>query len=257
MYSGGIGSWAAAQRIVDLYGASSVTLLFSDVKGDSTDPLVGEDPDLYRFLKDSSEQLGCELVRVADGRDMWTLFKDIGMLGNSRLAPCSKYLKQIPAKKWLAENTTADDTTVVIGIDWTETHRIPAVEAAYAPYKVLFPMCDEPRYSKEEMILWAFTKGLLAPTLYAAGFPHNNCGGACVRAGQGQFKKLLDKKPALFDRWEQEEKSFQEHTGTESTILLKRENNEDRRYPLSELRTDNTVDEYDIGGCGCFLDDQG
>lgn len=40
MFSGGIGSWATAQRVIDKYGPDAVTLLFADV--------LGEDQDCYR-----------------------------------------------------------------------------------------------------------------------------------------------------------------------------------------------------------------
>ncbi|WP_245716008.1 hypothetical protein [Micromonospora peucetia] len=47
-----------------------------------------EDPDLYRWLDDSSAQLGVLITRVADGRTPWQLFHDVRYLGNSRIAPC-------------------------------------------------------------------------------------------------------------------------------------------------------------------------
>lgn len=42
-YSGGVGSWAVAKRVIARHGAENTTLLF-------TDTLI-EDSDLYRFLK--------------------------------------------------------------------------------------------------------------------------------------------------------------------------------------------------------------
>ena len=90
MFSGGIGSWMTAKKVVDAVGSENVTLLFSDVKGNSDNPHIGEDEDTYRFLKDASEQLGAKLVTVVDGRDIWEIFRDKKFLGNSRLAPCSE-----------------------------------------------------------------------------------------------------------------------------------------------------------------------
>lgn len=44
--------------------------------------------------------------------------------------------------------------------------------------------------------------GIRKPRLYGMGFVHNNCGGMCVRAGQGQFAMPLDKRPALYMKHE-------------------------------------------------------
>ena len=101
MFSGGIGSWASARRLVDQHGADNVICLFADVKGDNdTDnPHIGEDEDTYRFIDDAIAQLGCQYVRVADGRNIWEVFRDKRYLGNSRQANCSHELKQKPARK--------------------------------------------------------------------------------------------------------------------------------------------------------------
>lgn len=66
MYSGGIGSWAAAKRVIEKRGTDNVILLFTDT--------MIEDEDLYRFLHETSNQFGCELVWLSDGRDPWQVF---------------------------------------------------------------------------------------------------------------------------------------------------------------------------------------
>lgn len=257
MFSGGIGSWAAARRLVDQHGPEDVTLLFSDVKGDSTDPHVGEDEDTYRFIDDAVADLGCEYVRVADGRDIWQVFKDERFLGNSRQANCSRDLKQKPARRWLREHGDPARDTIAIGIDWTETHRRPAVVKAYAPYAVEFPMCERPYLAKPDMIAWAESRGLKPPRLYSLGFSHNNCGGGCVRAGQGHFKHLLDVMPERYARWEAGEIEVRAHLDKDVSILKEQIAGVSHRLTLTELRTrrESDIDMFDIGGCGCFVDD--
>lgn len=255
MFSGGIGSWATAKRLVMQHGPAAVTLLFSDVKGDSTDPHVGEDEDTYRFIDDAVADLGCRYVRVADGRDIWQVFKDRRFLGNSRQANCSHTLKQLPARDWLRQHTSPDTHTIAIGIDWTETHRRPAIVKAYAPYDVVFPMCEKPYLSKQNMIDWAKECGLTPPRLYSMGFAHNNCGGGCVRAGQAQFRMLLDVMPERYAVWEQGERDVQDHLGKDVTILKRTVNGERQNFSLEQLRLEReSVDMLDIGGCGCFVD---
>ena len=108
---------------------------------------------------------------------------------------------------------------------------------------------------------WAKDEGLQTPRLYDLGFAHNNCGGGCVRAGQGQFKKLLDVMPDRFAVWEQKEKEMQQFLGKDVTILSETKDGIKRPLPLIELRRraeDNPklIDEIDLGGCGCFFQDE-
>jgi len=67
-FSGGIGSWAAAQRVIAEHGTSDLVLLFADTRV--------EDVDLYRFLDDSAAQIGVPVTVVADGRTPFQLFRD-------------------------------------------------------------------------------------------------------------------------------------------------------------------------------------
>lgn len=252
MFSGGIGSYVAALRTVEAHGADKVVLLFTDV--------LGEDRDTYRFIEDANFDLGCELVILRDGRDIWQVFKDRRWLGNSRQANCSAELKQKPARAWLDDNCDPDDTTVVIGIDWSETHRRPAVERAYLPFRVEFPMCEPPYMDKATMIALAIERGVKPPRLYAMGFSHNNCGGGCVRAGQAQFAHLLRVMPERFREWERNEADIAAFLDKDVSILTEQVGGVHRNLPLTVLRQrvesqPSLLDEDDWGACGCFVQD--
>ena len=256
MFSGGICSWAAAQRVVAEYGAENVICLFCDVKGNNPNPHIGEDEDTYRFIDDAIAQLGCEYVKLADGRDIWQIFRERRFLGNYRVAPCSENLKQKPARKWLKENTTPDTHTIVIGIDWSEIHRVAGIQKAYKPWNTLFPMCEEPYLSKHEMIDWANSLGVKPPRLYSLGFAHNNCGGGCVKAGQAQFRQLLELMPERYDVWEKEEEGIRQFLDKDVSMLKQMKNGVITPLTLNELRkrTTKQLDMLDFGGCGCFVD---
>jgi len=110
------------------------------------------------------------------------------------------------------------------------------------------------------MIKWAQSEGLATPRLYDLGFSHNNCGGGCVRAGQGQFKHLLDVMPKRFAIWEEKEAEMAEFLGKPVSILKETVNGVARALPLSELRRRSEmepamIDRLDIGGCGCFVEE--
>lgn len=236
MFSGGIGSYITAKRVVAKYGAENTILLFSDVKGDTDNPHIGEDPDTYRFIEEAATLLGAELVKIVDGRNIWEVFRDRRFLGNSRLAPCSHELKQKPAKKWIHENTTPDSAVIYVGIDWSEEHRMAAVRRGYLPWLVDAPLLEKPHLTKAQMIAEAEAEGLKAPALYSMGFKHNNCGGGCVRAGQKQFKQLLDFMPERFAEWEKQEEKMQDFLGVEVTILSRMVNGVKMPLSLTELR---------------------
>jgi 3'-phosphoadenosine 5'-phosphosulfate sulfotransferase (PAPS reductase)/FAD synthetase len=135
-FSGGIGSWAAAQRVAAEHGTDNLVLLFADT--------LIEDPDLYRFLCEAASQIGVLVTRVADGRTPFEVFWQQRFLGNSRIAPCSEFLKQRPSRRWLEAHTDPADTVLHVGIDWSEQRRPPAIERGWAPWTATFPMCNPP-----------------------------------------------------------------------------------------------------------------
>jgi hypothetical protein len=164
-FSGGIGSWAAAMRVAAEHGTDNLVLLAADTKV--------EDPDLWRFVDDAGTLLGVTPVVVADGRTPWQVFANHRFLGNSLIAPCSVHLKQKPCRAWLTANADPATTVLYVGIDWSESQRVPAIEKGWAPWEVRFPMCDPPNLSKEHMLDWARAEGLRPPRLYEQGFKHN------------------------------------------------------------------------------------
>lgn len=260
MFSGGIGSWATAKKVAEKHGIENLYLVFSDVKGDTDNPHIGEDEDTYRFIEDAAKNVGGQLVILVDGRNIWEVFKDRNFLGNSRLAHCSFELKQKPARKWLVDNCKPEETIVYVGIDWAETHRLPAIIKNYKPYVAKAPLTEPPYLDKDKLIEWAQKEGLKTPRLYDLGFSHNNCGGGCVRAGQGQFKKLYEIMPERYKVWEDKEQEIREHIGKDVSILTEQVKGKKKSLTLKELRMriENQpvmVDLDDIGGCGCFFEE--
>jgi hypothetical protein len=251
MYSGGAGSWATAMRVREQYGTDNLYLVFADT--------LIEDEDLYRFIEESAKQIGGTLVWLKDGRDIWEVFKDDRFLGNSRLANCSKFLKQRPSREWLEANATPDDCVVYVGIDWSELHRLPAIEAAYKPYTAKAPMTEKPYIDKDKMISWMEAEGVKPPRLYGLGFAHNNCGGFCVRSGQAQFKKLLELFPDRYAAHQAKEEELRQYLGKDVSILKDRRGGETKPMTMAAFRDrveqeSSKVEEDDWGGCGCFVD---
>ena len=290
MFSGGLGSWATAKRVAERHGTNALTLLFADVGGDHSSPHQGEDEDTYRFIKEAAANVGGGLVWLNEGRDIWQVFKDDRFLGNSRLANCSKFLKQKPCRDWLDANCDPSDTTIYVGLDWTEPHRIPGNRLAYShpfnqpcvdvpgclaylngipgaepckrfmatPWRVEFPMNEPPFVDKAGLIAACEAEGIEIPRLYRAGFPHNNCGGFCVRAGQAQMELLLREHPDRYAYHEAKEQELREYLDKDVSVLRDRTGGTSTPLTLRQFREriqrqPELFDDFDWGGCGCFV----
>jgi hypothetical protein len=256
MLSGGAGSWAAGRRYIDTHGLDGVTLLFTDV-GDGSSEHLGEDPDTYRFLDDAAANLGVPLVRLGGDRNIYDVFHEKRWLGNARVAHCSWELKTKPAREWVDANCPPD-TEIVVGIDWTETHRIPKIAEAWLPYRAVAPLAERPYLAKPQVLGWLRKSGLVPPRMYALGFAHANCRG-CVKAGQAHWARLLEVFPATYAYHEAREQEMRDELG-DVAILRDRTDGDTRALTLRELREtrqDRQIDLFDEGGCGCFTLDEG
>lgn len=248
LFSGGLGSWAAAKRVVERYGTRDTRLVFTDT--------LMEDCDLYRFLDDARAQLGVQLITLADGRDPWRVFFEKRFLGNSRVDLCSRILKRELWAKWRDKHLNSADTTVYVGIDWTESHRFDRIKERSAPWRIEAPLCDAPYLTKLQIRQMATECGLRVPRLYELGFDHNNCGGFCVRAGQAHFKNLLIQLPAVYEYHENREQEFREFIGKDVAIMKDRRGGGNRPLTMREFRervqANCQIEADEWGGCSCF-----
>lgn len=266
-FSGGIVSWAAAKRTVARYGADNTTLLFTDT--------LMEHPDLYRFLPEAAENVGAPLVWIRGNRNIWDVFDDEGMLGNSRIDPCSRVLKREAGEAWINQNCDPGYTALVFGIDWTETHRFdgdplpgqtrrrgvkPRYNALGWPY-VHAPMIDPPYMDRRDISAWLQTEGLVRSRSYDDGFVHDNCGGGCIKGGKGHFAHLYRVRPTVYAEWEAGEQRFNDkRPGKPFQTILRDEVTGQPTKPLSlrqlreRIEGGGQIDMFDIGGCGCFVD---
>ncbi len=252
LFSGGIGSWGAARRLAD-NGVGPLTLLFTDT--------LTEDEDLYRFIREAAADVGGELVWLKEGRDVWDVFFDEKMIGNNRAAICSRILKRQQARQWIEDNTEAANTTIYLGIDWSEDHRYQTAIPHWEPWTVAAPLCDPPYIDRSDLLADLECRHIDAPRLYAMGFPHNNCGGFCVRAGHGTFAKLLEHLPERFAYHEAKEQEWRDTFGKDVAILRDRTGGTVTPLTLRSFREGiesnqtQSFDFGDLGGCGCMLDE--
>jgi hypothetical protein len=246
-FSGGVGSWAAARRVVDQYGTKDVTLLVASTNYEASD--------WQSFLTACICDLSCEAVILNDGRSIWDVFHDERFLGNTRVDVCSKVLKREPLRKWLEKNCDPEDTIVYLGFDWTEEHRLHRARERWLPWRVEAPLCDPPYTEKQSHIEELTKRGIPIPALYTAGFPHNNCGGACVKAGQAQWAKLLTYDRERYLDAEMHENKLREELG-DVAILRDRRGGTTKPYTLEAFRHNlegkGEFERDDWGACSCM-----
>ena len=252
MFSGGIASWMAAKRVAEEHGTEDLILLFADTGI--------EDEDLYRFLEEAAANVGGTLIRLKEGRTPWEVFRDVKYMGNSRVDPCSRVLKRDLIRKMVEDNYSSDETIIYMGMDWTEGHRLTRTAAAWDPWVVKAPMMEKPLMMKEQMMEESIKAGIDPPRLYDMGFPHNNCGGFCVKAGQAHFALLLERMPERYAEHEVEEAKFQKLIGKPVTVMRDRSGKKTTPLSMKEFRERQeqsrvgSFDDLDWGGCGCFVE---
>ena len=142
--SGGICSFWATKRVIDRHGKDGVVRLFADV--------CMEDEDLYRFQREATEYFGVPLTRISLEKTPWELFEQQGMIGNSRSPLCSVMLKRELLDRWMRANTLELTTTLYIGIDWTEEHRLRDLRQRKPTWRIEAPMTEEPYWDKCKML---------------------------------------------------------------------------------------------------------
>lgn len=250
--SGGIASAVAADRAIQRHGRDAVTIRFADTSW--------EDEDLYRFLDDLMVRWGGELHVIRDGRTPLDVAEDRQIIPNAQIAPCSSELKSKPFTAM--DRDGPKPVTVLLGLDWRELHRVERMQTKYADLAaedmyVDFPLLWKP-YEFRAYVEVVSSWGIEIPRLYRYGFPHNNCGGRCVKQGIREWLRLRDVFPERFAEVRDWELAQQAKGGARATFAIQRDRTDGKRKPLTlaalELRESPTPDEAgqdDMFSCFC------
>lgn len=226
-FSSGLSSAITAERVLDSY--PSAKLVFMDT--------LFEDEDNYRFMNDFENKFGVKIIRLSEGRNPYEVSHAHHVIPNNLLAPCTFRLKIEVFRKYL--KSLEGETTIYIGYDFSELHRCEPTKKGYEPlgYKVDFPLLWKPietrRYSDVVKNDW----GIEPPRMYQLGYTHANCGGRCVKQGQGDWIRTLINFPERFAEIEQWENDMRKNEVNSNYALLKSQTKEGRQpLTLTELR---------------------
>lgn len=251
-FSTGAGSAEVAWRVVERHGAASVHLLTADT--------LVEDTDNWRFAREVVARLGCEWTVLTDGRTPMQVGRDARIVPNNRMAVCSRVLKRELLRKHIDTHYDPATTVIHLGFDWTEHHRVDAARPLWEPYRVECVLTEPPYLFKEQMLDLFRERGIEPPRLYAQGFAHANCGGACVRGGQAQWELLLRVNRPRYMEWEGEEEATRDLLRSDVSILRDRVGGAVTPLTLRRFREGldsqpGLFDGDDWGACGCSMGD--
>ena len=127
------------------------------------------------------------------------------------------------------------------------------------PFPMCSPLIEWERPSRERLFCELSEAGIRRPRLYEAGFPHNNCGGFCVKAGITQFVALYHWDRDRYLHHEEREQSMRDYLGKDVSILRDRRGGEKKTLTLRSLRerieSGEKFPTLEWGGCGCAIDD--
>jgi hypothetical protein len=248
-FSGGMGS--AVSAILAHEMQLDYDLVFADTRI--------EDEDLYRFNRDVAARLGKELVILSSNETPWDVFVRHRYIGNTRTAHCSTDLKTNKVRDYMSVHYN-NECTLVLGMGVEESDRLERAKARWSPVGVKSLLAEAGVGGGSCLQDKLAEYDIKPPRLYDYGFPHNNCGGFCCKAGLKQFKTLLTHFPKRFAEHEASELEAMRAIGPTARPFLRRTVAGEQQYiTLKEFRQlvesgNIDIKEYDFGGCGCFVD---
>lgn len=229
-YSGGSGSTIALGRVVERYGKDNVRAVFADTND--------EHDSLYELMDATEKRFGVPIVKLNNGKSVWDVFFENRLIKAPPKGACKAAIelkhKQLDAYR--AEHFDPKNTTVALGLSWSEPKRIARTTESFAGWQVEFPLLWPKQLSKDEEISELVRLGLPVPELYRRGHKHNNCGGACILAGISEWAGLLVDDPERFLRYAERERAWREMTGSDFSILKDRRGGVTRSMTLFDLK---------------------
>lgn len=198
-FSCGAASAVAAKKTIELYGGKHVIRIVNN-------PVLEEDSDNLRFLKDVSEWLGLPIETAinsnypnASAVEVWAKRK---FMSGPKGAPCTAQLKKIARQQW-EERNKPDFHVLGFTADETVRHK----RFTLTERENVLPVLIDLGLTKDDCFNILRSAGLKLPRIYSLGYPNANCIG-CVKATSPTYwNHVRSKHPAVFaDRAKQSRK---------------------------------------------------
>jgi hypothetical protein len=249
--SGGLASAVSADRAIRRYGRDRVQVRFADTRW--------EDEDLHRFKADLMARWGGDLAVLRDGRTPLQVAEDKQIIPNAHVAPCARELKIDLMNA--QDHAGAKPVTVLMGLDWREMARVERRLEEYAPKAaegifVDFPLLWKPYEFRPYYDVVKHDWGIRPPRLYDLGFPHNNCGGRCVKQGASEWLRLRRYFPERFAEvrdWEQAQRA---KGGARATFAILRDRTGGQSHPVTLAELEARADAHQLDELPLSPDDR-
>jgi hypothetical protein len=189
-FSCGAASAVAAKKTIELYGATHNIRVVNN-------PVLEEDPDNQRFLKDVEKWLGVTIEFAINSKypncsavEVWEARKYMSGIAG---APCTLELKKEARYQWEKLNPV---DYIVLGFTADEKHR--AENFKKFERENLLSVLIEANITKDDCFKIIQDAGIDLPQTYKNGLPNSNCY-ACVKATSPSYWSLIRKvKPEIF-----------------------------------------------------------
>lgn len=190
-FSCGAASAVAAKVTLEMYGEKNNVRIVNN-------PVVEEDPDNRRFLKDVEKWLGVEIELAINPKypscsavDVWAKRK---YMSGPAGALCTVELKKAARQHW--EKTNHHDY-LVLGFTSEEKKRAERFKLGERS-NLLTPLITR-NFSKQDCFDILYSEGIDLPAIYKRGYPNANCIG-CVKASSSTYWNLVrEKDPDVFE----------------------------------------------------------
>ena len=190
-FSCGAASAIAAKKTIEIYGKYNTIRIVNN-------PVLEEDEDNRRFLKDVENWLGYEIDEATNPEfpskscvDVWEKRR---FMSSPYGAPCTKELKKRARQIWESEN---HHDYLVMGFTSDEIKRHEMFKLTERSN--ILPVLINLEISKTKCFELLLNAGISLPRIYRQGYPNANCKG-CVKATSPTYWNHVRKvDPDVFD----------------------------------------------------------
>ena len=189
-FSCGAASAVAAKKTIEIYGQRNAIRIVNN-------PILEEDADNQRFLKDVEKWLGLPIEYAINPKypnhSIVEVFNKRKYMSGVAGAPCTQELKKGARKHW-EENNKFDYLVLGFTVDEKKRHdRFILTERSN-----VLPVLIDANLTKDDCFKILLSEGIKLPEIYSKGFPNANCIG-CVKSSSPNYWAIVKREfPEVF-----------------------------------------------------------
>lgn len=190
-FSCGAASAVAAKKTIEIYGDTHNIRIINN-------PVLEEDEDNRRFLKDVESWLGVEIETAINPKypngSIVEVFDRRKYMSGVAGAPCTKELKKNARYEW-EKNNHADHHVLGFTLDEVSRH-----ERFIKTERPLIPVLIDAELTKGDCFSIINKAGIKLPRVYSMGYPNANCIGCVKSQSPTYWNHVRRHHPDIFDQ---------------------------------------------------------